>query len=67
MKFTLFWLDGKKETIEGETFKEALGSAGLQKGSLTALDFYCEGNSDNYIWEKGKWINKEIRKLLALK
>lgn len=52
MTFTLYWLTGKRETIEGPTIKEAFSSAGLGAGAISALDFYTEGDDTNYIYNK---------------
>jgi hypothetical protein len=61
--FTLFWRDGKVETVKGNGIGDAMTSAGYGAGSLGALDFYDFGDStDKYRWnkEERRWIlNKE--------
>jgi len=50
-EFTLFWLTGESEIIEGKNIQEAMNSAGYGQGSLGALDFFKEGSvSDDYTW-----------------
>lgn len=39
-KFVLHWLDGKKETIEGDDIADACRRAGIGRGALNALDYY---------------------------
>jgi hypothetical protein len=46
--FTLFWIDGKKEIIRGDSITSAFTSAGYGRGAMIALDFYAEGESDDY-------------------
>lgn len=56
-KFTLFWLDGKREVVEGRTIAEAMTLAGYSSGALRALDFYANGDCDDYRWlpEEREW------------
>ena len=61
--FTLFWLDGQKETLHGDTLSEAMTMVGYGNGAVRALDFYAEGKeADQYTWDKKehKWINPNI-------
>lgn len=54
-KYTLFWLNGKSEIIEGLNFTFALRNAGYGNGSLAALDFYGENDiRDQYEWDEKK-------------
>ena len=48
--YTLFWLDGTREVIQGETISIALCVAGYSNGAMRALDFYAEGENTSYIW-----------------
>lgn len=54
MTFTLYWLTGKRETIEGPTIQKAFSSVGLSAGAISALDFYAEGDDNNYTYSKRK-------------
>ncbi len=59
--FTIFWLTGESEVIEGETISEAMNSAGYGGGSVRAIDFYGNGDIRNdYKWNKEKhtWEKK---------
>lgn len=52
MKFTLYWLDGKREVVEGNSISEAMTLAGYGGGAVRALDFYADGNDHNYTWKE---------------
>lgn len=52
-KFTLFWLDGKREVIEGRDVADAMNSAGYGQGSIRALDFHANGDNKEYAWDAG--------------
>lgn len=41
-KFTLHWLGGKTETVEGEDIADAYRRAGFGAGALRALDYFEE-------------------------
>jgi len=56
MKFTFFWLDGKREVFEGKDPLDALSKAGYGSGAVRALDFYMSGDDNKYIWHDHKWI-----------
>lgn len=62
-KFTLFWLDGKREVVQGRIIAEAMTLAGYGNGALRALDFYASGDNTSYWWDDAtrEWHNKEIR------
>lgn len=53
--FTLFWLTGKSEILEGTDAANAMNEAGYGSGSIRALDFHGEGDlRDKYVWDKEK-------------
>ena len=52
-KFTLFWLDGKSEIVEGDDIASAVNGAGYGYGALGALDFYANGDETTK-WEWNK-------------
>lgn len=61
MKFTFYWLDGKREVLEGKSPVDALNNAGYGQGVIAALDFYANGDDSeyefvrhNHTWEKKK-------------
>ena len=58
--FTLYWLSGKREVIEGSTISDAFSSAGLGAEAVKALDFYTKGDNQEYTYDLGKhrWIKK---------
>jgi hypothetical protein len=59
-KFTLFWLDGKREVVTGETIADAARRAGIQRGALQVIDFYENGEDDSWEWnsERRSWVQK---------
>lgn len=61
-KFTLFWLDGKREVVQGRTIAEAMTLRGYSQEALRALDFYASDDNDGYWWDANtrEWHNKEI-------
>jgi len=60
-KFTFFWLDGKREVLEGADSADALNRAGYGAGAVRALDFFAHGDNDNYVWDArtGGWERKD--------
>lgn len=58
--FTLYWLDGKREIIKGPTFSKACSFVGLGTGAMAALDFYIEGDNQEYTYDIKEhcWIKK---------
>lgn len=67
MKYTFYWLTGQREVLEGEKPNEALMLAGYGGGAIRALDFYAEGENDEYEWdeEKRTWNKKETQAVLS--
>lgn len=61
-KYTFYWLDGTREVLEGESVKDAFVNGGCSGGSLSALDFTCNGEDNSYKWINGKWVKKEESK-----
>lgn len=58
--FTIYWLHGQRQVIEakpGEPIHEAFTRAGYGAGATRAIDFYEEGDVDDYAWdpEQKKW------------
>lgn len=60
-KYTFYWLDGKREVLDGESVAGAFRDAGYGAGAMSALDFTCNGEDDSYDWNGKKWIRKEIQ------
>ena len=58
MKFTFYWLSGDREVFEGNSINEALRNAGYGGGALGVLDFWANGDDNNYKFENKKWIKK---------
>lgn len=65
--YTLYWLDGKRELVNGEHIADAMTAHGYGAGALRALDFYAAGDCDKYEWnpEKREWESLEIRAMFA--
>lgn len=57
-RFTLYWIDGKRNVIKGDTIDAAFAAAGYGGGSIAVLDFYEEGITESRWWSKSKreWI-----------
>ena len=61
--YTFYWLDGKKEVLEGETPSDAFIRAGYGAGALRAVDFFDVGITGDYKWdvEAKTWVkNKDV-------
>jgi hypothetical protein len=61
-KFTIFWLTGERDVFEGDTPAHAMMLAGYGSGSTKAIDFYAEGDNNDYIWNKGERCWDSIKK-----
>ena len=57
-KYTLYWLTGQREVVEGFNVGEAMTLAGYGNGALGALDFFAYGDNKEHTWdgEKRKWV-----------
>lgn len=58
-KFTLYWLDGKKEVVTGDTIADAMTHAGYGGGAVKVLDFFEKGINNDWEWKDGKWTRKK--------
>ena len=62
-EFVIFWRNGKKQTIRGNTIANAFLNAGYGAGAIRDVDFYgdktCE---DKYYWNKSdkEWEQKVL-------
>ena len=56
--YTFYWLDGKRQVLKGTDPADALRRAGYGQGALRALDFYENGESDDYEWSNHTWMKK---------
>ena len=54
-KFTLYWLTGDREVVEGATPAQAMTLAGYSQGAVRALDFYAGGDCNDYHWDGKRW------------
>ena len=50
--FTLYWLTGKREIVQGNDIANAMTCAGYSNGAVRALDFYAEGEDNGYEWKQ---------------
>ena len=55
-KFNLYWLNGKVETVSGNTISDAFNNAGYSRGALIALDYY----------EEAKEVPMEYKEIILL-
>ena len=53
--FTFYWLDGKRDVLIGSNSADALNRAGYGQGAISALDFWCEGDNQEYAFIAGHW------------
>jgi hypothetical protein len=53
--YTLFWLDGKREVVQGATITTAITAAGYGGGATRALDFWANGDETGYQWDGKQW------------
>jgi len=68
--FALFWLDGTKEIVKGNTIENALTLQGYGNGAISALDTYSEipdkygespeGFLNLYEFKDRKWVRCKI-------
>ena len=64
--YILYWFDGKREIVKGDTPADAMNKAGIGRGALQALDFYEEMYVDDerkvndwvYDERNHRWIKK---------
>ena len=55
--FTLFWRDGHRDVLPGNSVSDAMNKAGYGGGAVAALDFYADGDNSEYMWLKSKgWV-----------
>ena len=55
--FTLFWRDGHRDVLPGDSVSDAMNKAGYGSGAVAALDFYADGENSEYMWLKSKgWV-----------
>ena len=57
--FTLYWLDGKRQVISGESIDTAFTAAGYDDGAIHAVDWYENGVTDSYRREGKHWVKRE--------
>ena len=58
--YTYYWRTGQRQVFKGRNPAEALTLAGYGGGAVRALDFYAEGDNDEYQWnnERREWEKK---------
>ena len=59
-KYTLYWKSGDREVVSGDSIANAFSSSGYGAGALRALDFFLNGDVDEYRYDKDqhKWVRK---------
>ena len=63
LKYTLFWLTGESQIVEGVDIVSAMNNAGIGNGALRALDFWArKDRTKDYEWNKEtrSWDNKIV-------
>jgi len=66
MKYTFYWLDGKRDVFKGKTPADALTQAGYGGGALAALDFHCPGDNNEYKWNVETKTWDRIEKVFSI-
>lgn len=56
--FTLYWLGGGRQLVQGNDIAHAMNRAGIGNGALPALDFWASGDDKDYVWTGKKWKTK---------
>jgi hypothetical protein len=68
--FTLYWLTGDKEIVQGVDVADAVRRSGYSGGALRALDFWTEGTNENWNWNskdhKWEWSESPKKKKFGL-
>lgn len=56
-QWTVYWLDGRKSLIEGESIEAAFRDAGYGGGAIGAVDLWAKGDDHEYAWDgtKRQW------------
>ena len=61
-RWTLYWMTGDRQVVEGPDIATAMNCAGYGAGALAALDFYERGDGDHgYRWSDADrdWVRKD--------
>lgn len=58
--FTIYWLDGRRIVISGQTIEDAFTKAGYGLGAVRAVDWYDYGITNTHTYDKinKKWVRK---------
>lgn len=59
-QFTFYWLDGKRNVLNGDNPANALTLAGYSNGAVRALDFWAEGDNQEYEWRDRRWQARQV-------
>ena len=59
--FTIYWINGDRNVIQGPTIETAFTNAGYGAGAISAVDWYDDGVSETHYWDKDShnWIKFE--------
>lgn len=63
-QWSLYWLTGERQIVEGPDIVAAINRAGIGAGALAALDFYKKGAEDHgYRWaaDDRRWVKEETQ------
>lgn len=58
-EFTLYWKNGEKDFVVGNSVAEAFSGAGYGAGVCRSLDFFEEGN-ESYRWILDRWVKEPV-------
>lgn len=60
VQWTLYWRDGTKQVVFGQTISQAMTDAGYSAGAVGDLDFYAGERSTTYSWDAVQKQWKEV-------
>lgn len=58
--FTLYWLNGDRKVVKGETIEQAFTIAGYGNGAIRAMDWYDNGITNSHYFFGGQWVKKTL-------
>ena len=65
-QFTFFWRDGLREVLTGDSPADAANRAGYGGGAMRALDFWANGDNNQYEYRDREWYSTDPEFLAIL-
>lgn len=57
--FTIYWLNGTRTVIQGETIEQAFTAAGYDDSTVKSINWYDNGVSETHFWNQKEWVKYE--------